>query len=196
MTHVSTTSAAFFEEKYRSQGDPWNFAGDAYENARYRSILRALAGKHFHAAFEPGCSIGILTRMLAAVADFVRACDFSESAVAASRTQCADVPNVTITCKALCEDEPWSTYDLVVLSEIGYYFGLPAWESLAARMCLELPSGATVVACHWLGHSTDHVLHGDEVHRVLATQPLLQELHRERHPGEKHGYRLDLWRKR
>ena len=58
-------------------------------------------------------------------------------------------------------DWPGGTFDLVVLSEIGYYFEL---DELAAPATASLDPGGTLIAAQWLRNSADHVLHGDEVH--------------------------------
>ena len=47
------------------------------------------------------------------------------------------------------------------------------------------------VAVHWLGESADHVLHGDEVHRVLAATLPWDVKHGVRHAG----FRIDVWRR-
>jgi hypothetical protein len=45
------------------------------------------------------------------------------------------------------------------------------------------------MAVHWLGHSTDHLLHGDEVHVIVQRGRGL------RHGGgyRDDGFRLDWW---
>ena len=64
---------------------------------------------------------------------------------------------------------PTSPVDLVVLSEIGYYLTEPVLVDLAHRIRGVLTPGGRVVAVHWTGESSDHVLHGRDVHRILDT---------------------------
>jgi len=77
---------------YREKTDPWNFATDAYERSRYESLLSALAGQRYHRAFEPGCSIGVLTASLAPFCDELLAIDLSETAISHARRRCAVYP--------------------------------------------------------------------------------------------------------
>ncbi len=55
-------NAAFFEHLYRLSEDPWEFRSSSYEQAKYNITLAALSREHYAHAFEPGCSVGELTR--------------------------------------------------------------------------------------------------------------------------------------
>jgi hypothetical protein len=48
------------------------------------------------------------------------------------------------------------------------------------------------VAVHWLGHSPDHVLHGDDVHQVLEASLGLERTKNDRGPG----FRINTWVRR
>jgi SAM-dependent methyltransferase len=187
MIFRSKTSAGFFEDRYRKQADPWGFATKEYEQKRFATIVRAAEHKRYRRAFEPGCSIGTLTERLAPLCDAVHASDFSETAVTHARERCAHLPHVQFSVAQLTEDTPLAGFDLVVFSEIGYYFRLAKWRAAVARLAGAMDSGATVIASHWLGHSRDHRISGDEVHDVLRAEPLLQLEYEERN----NGFRLD-----
>ena len=54
--------------------------------------------------------------------------------------------------------------------------------------------GGVLVAAHWLGHSPDHVLHGDDVHALLGVDDRRVPAGGERHADPTHaGFRLDRW---
>jgi SAM-dependent methyltransferase len=182
-------SPAFFEEKYRKKSDPWDFTVSEYELGRYQAIIAALAHKHYSRAFEPGCSIGVLTELLAAVCDFVEAIDFSETAVAQAQKRCAHLRNVDVLCASLPARMPVVGFDLIVLSEIGYYFARHDWMRISSALIEPMPKGGTLLAAHWLGHSNDHCVNGDQVHEVLLSLPKIKLEHSERH--EK--FRIDRW---
>src|ERR1700674_5851731 len=55
----------YFERLYAIEADPWRFASSNYERAKYKATLDTLKDDRYEAVFEVGCSIGILTRMLA-----------------------------------------------------------------------------------------------------------------------------------
>jgi Nodulation protein S (NodS) len=65
MSVKSPVSEASFEAKYRHSPDPWQFAASPYEQRRYAAILRSLSRARYSRAFEPGCSVGVLTAALA-----------------------------------------------------------------------------------------------------------------------------------
>lgn len=182
------------------------FADDAYERNRYDHILAHVPPGRYDTAFEPGCSIGVLTRQLADRCRRVIAIDIAETANADAHWRCADQPGVELTQGVLPDDLPDEPLDLVVLSEIGYYFTEPVLSDLAHRIRDVVSPGGRVVAVHWTGRSPDHVLHGRDVHRIPRTQLGLE--HRDgterRHdgsnrtsaqpePGAVKGYLLDVW---
>jgi SAM-dependent methyltransferase len=184
-----TSSPAFFEEKYQKTDDPWDFSGSEYELGRYESIVAALAHKRHRRAFEPGCSIGVLTERLSTVCDYVEAIDFSPTAVANAQERCSHLRNVDITCASLPDRMPVTGFDLIVLSEIGYYFAPDEWMRVSAALIDPMPKGGTLLAAHWLGDSKDHCISGDEVHEILLSLPGVQLEHSERHET----FRIDRW---
>jgi cyclopropane fatty-acyl-phospholipid synthase-like methyltransferase len=177
------SSAAFFEAKYKEKPDPWDFSSNAYELRRYDAIIRAIGHRRYARAFEPGCSIGVLTERLATHCDEVYAMDFSRSASAQAQARCARLPQVGVRCAALPEGTPARDFDLLVLSEIGYYFTPQDWQRVSAALINSLTQGATVLAAHWLGHSQDHRISEDDVHEILLTHTKLRIEHTERHPN-------------
>ena len=186
---LSPTSAEFFETMYAEREDPWEFASSQYERDRYAAIVRALGNRRYRRAFEPGCSIGILTPQLAAFCDRVEAMDISPTAAARARARCERLPNVQVLCGSLPEMIPDGEIDLVVFSEIGYYFTEIQLYSVARRLVKQISPQGTFLAVHWLGSSQDHVLDGDRVHSVMKTIPNLSLMQSERFPG----FRLDRW---
>jgi cyclopropane fatty-acyl-phospholipid synthase-like methyltransferase len=182
-------SAAAFEARYRGQRDPWHFATSDYEQERYRTTLRSLQRQRYGACFEPGCSVGELTAQLAARCSSVFATDVAPTAVAAARRRCAGMTNVEIACAPLSPQLRLHGFDLIVFSEIGYYFSARALARIARQVRRWLAAQGEFIAVHWLGHSADHRLHADEVHRILTEHLALQWAHGEVHPG----YRIDSW---
>lgn len=188
---IDPSSAEFFERKYREQADPWNFSGSAYELQRYRVTMQALAGQHFRHAFEPGCSVGVLTERLARVCDRVSAVDLSETAVQTAKARCAGLENVNVRAGSLADPLTDADFDLVVFSEIGYYLDAEELERCAKAVLERLVPGGWLLGVHWLGHSKDHRISGDEVHTVLGSMQGMKLEHSERHTG----FRLDRWTK-
>ena len=188
------TSQAFFEKMYASKADPWAFETSKYERSRYTAIFEALKHRRYAHAFEPGCAIGVLTEQLATLCDRVDATDISPTAIRRTAERCRNLPNVHTTCGALPALIPDGPFNLIVLSEIGYYFEEPILLDLANSLVDRMATSGTLIAAHWLGTSKDHLLHGDRVHEILATIPGVTLEHSERHPSTQHaGFRLDRW---
>jgi SAM-dependent methyltransferase len=186
---IDTVSKKFFEEKYRASRDPWNFASSSYELNRYGEIKRLLGNRTFNHAFEPGCSIGVLTERLAARCRHLFAMDISPTAVAMARQRCDRYPNVTIVEGALPNDLPPDTFDLIVFSEIGYYFDRSVLTAVRELLTQRLAKQGVFVGVHWLGISADHLLTGDEVHEVLRSSDSLRVTGSRRYDG----FLLESW---
>ncbi len=167
------SSKEFFEAKYQKSTDPWAFGTSEYEQSRYSSIMEWLTGWHFKRGFEPGCSIGVLTARLAAICQRLDAMDISPTAVTRASERCRLFPNVSIVQGAIPDDMPDATFDLIVFSEIGYYFREDQLSNLLIQLVSRLEPNGVFIAAHWLGESADHELNGADVHRVLRQMPAM-----------------------
>ncbi|WP_184222886.1 class I SAM-dependent methyltransferase [Granulicella aggregans] len=112
----------------------------------------------------------MLTEKLARHCDLVTAFDFSAPAALQAKTRCASLAQVDVRCASIT-DAFNGEFDLLVLSEIGYYFSRRVWQAISWRLLDRLAPGAVVVAAHWLGTSEHHSISGDEVHEVLRAHP-------------------------
>ena len=183
MSEVIHSQPAFFEDMYKSKSDPWDFENSEYERNRYRSILDALEDTLWKSALEPGCSVGVLTEGLAPLCERLLALDFSQTAARTARDRCLRFPKVQVECIGLGDLNSFSEFDLIVLSEIGYYFTESGWFDLTKRMVNDLQPGSTILVAHWTGHSDDHQISGDRVHEILMSHPNMKVTRSERHEG-------------
>lgn len=178
-----------FEQLYARDPDPWRFATSDYERDKYAATLAALPDQRFASGFEVGCSIGVLTRQLAARCDALLAVDVAESALAQARARCADLPGVQVERMVVPGDWPEGALDLVVFSEVLYYLGIPGLHLAARRTLDSLRPGGCVLLVNWHG-PTDGACTGDEAAELFtaACAPaLVPTLHR-----RTERYRLDL----
>ena len=194
------TSRQFFEQKYRASPDPWSFETNDYELRRYAIILEHIEAGRFDSVFEPGCSIGVLTEQLAARCGRVLAVDIAPTAVVAARRRCADHENVTIEHGALPHALASGPFDLIVFSEIGYYFSEHELAVLVERMSRRLSAGGSLIAAHWTGRSNDHVLTGRQVHAFLHEHLEMEHVAHVDHSADDDvaaartdGFVLDMW---
>ena len=61
----SSLGPEHFQRLYDASSDPWQFRSSQYEQAKYRATIASLGTRRFRSGFEAGCSIGVLTRLLA-----------------------------------------------------------------------------------------------------------------------------------
>jgi SAM-dependent methyltransferase len=171
-------SGEYFDRMYAAADDPWELASRWYEQRKYAITMAMLPQRRYRHAFEPGCSIGVLTELLTQRCDHVTAVDVADAALQTAATRVA--AGATFARGAL--DEPWpaGAFDLVVVSEVGYYLVADQLTDVVAREIPRLGQGATVLAAHWRHPVADYPLAGDEVHEILCAAPGLTRLGRYR----------------
>jgi cyclopropane fatty-acyl-phospholipid synthase-like methyltransferase len=147
-------SPGYFDTLYATNPDPWSFQTSDYEHAKYIATIAALGGAQFARGFEIGCSIGVLTRRLASHCDTLLSIDVAEAALAQARQRCADLKHVTFARMQVAR------FDLIVLSEVLYYFDSAGIAAIAAKVRASTDPGAPVVLVHWLG-ATNYPTGGD-----------------------------------
>ena len=187
-----TLPAAYFESLYAAEADPWAFASSDYEREKYAATLASLPRPHYARALEIGCSIGVLTRMLAGRCDAVVALDVAETALAAARERCTDLPGVTFHRMAVPGDWPPGQFDLILLSEVVYYLDAADVARLVTRLRDALAPEGDVVLVHWTGE-TDYPLTGDAAATLVieGAADILAVTRQERAAQ----YRLDVLRR-
>jgi hypothetical protein len=90
--HRRSRGPAHFQRLYDASPDPWQFRTSRYEQGKYRKTIEALGDRRFRSGFEPGCSIAVLTRLLAVRCDALLGVDVVEQALTTARMTCADQP--------------------------------------------------------------------------------------------------------
>jgi predicted TPR repeat methyltransferase len=172
MTSKPSLKPDYFDAIYQRDPDPWQFATSEYEAGKYRATLAALPRKHYRNGFEVGCSIGVLTRMLAERCDDLLAVDVSDGALAQAKEHCRDKANIGFARMQVPDELPEAVFDLIVLSEVAYYWAMPDLDRMIAWTSEHCADGGTVILVHWI-LDTDYPLTGDQVHdRFLAAPGL------------------------
>jgi SAM-dependent methyltransferase len=167
---MTSTRRRYFDDMYDGNGDPWDFESSAYEQRKYAVTMASLPDRHYGSVFEPGCSIGVLTALLAERCDRLLATDVVPAALERARSRLAAFRHVTLEECAIPEDWPEGTFDLIVLSEIAYYFDQSDLACVLARVVKSTVGGAHVIGVHWRG-TTDYPLSGDRAHEIIAATP-------------------------
>jgi SAM-dependent methyltransferase len=183
----------FFEALYEVDSDPWQFETSEYEAQKYATTLSALPHASYQSGFEIGGSIGVLTEKLAHRCHSLLSIDVSKIAQKQAIQRCRHLFNVDFQLMSVPREFPDRYFDLVILSEVGYYW---SWQDLrkAQRLMLDClqPKGHLLLV-HWTVDAKELPLTGSEVHNSflkLVPDPLkhLKGLNEQR-------YRLDLFEK-
>lgn len=160
------SSASTFDAMYADGTDPWGFHGSFYE-ARKRDLTLACLGRSRYASvIEVGCATGVLTRALAGRSDRLTGLDVSAQAL---EVAAVDAPaHATWVQAEVPHGLPGGAYDLVVLSEVGYFLTGTALLGTLRWARSVLRPGGEILLAHWQ-HDTDDVpLDGRLVHEQAA----------------------------
>jgi predicted TPR repeat methyltransferase len=179
----------YFEELYAESGDPWNFETSEYERNKYRRTLEVLGERRFERALEAGASIGVFTEMLAGRCDELLAVDVSERAVVAARERLSGHKHIVVERCTLPEEMPGGPFDLIVASEILYYYTKEEMLATLRSFERELAQGGVLLAVHWRRETRTDPLQGDEVHELLLEYTRLRNIK----TIYESDYRLDLF---
>ena len=150
----------YFTDLYERDADPWKFETSRYEHEKYSATLAALRSRRFVRGLEVGCSIGVLTLQLSLYCDNLIATDVSEIALGRARQRCAGLP-VTFQRQMAPAEWPAGRFNLIVLSEMLYYFDMRDLKRMARRVLAAIAADGVVLLVHWL-HPTEYPLNGDE----------------------------------
>jgi trans-aconitate methyltransferase len=171
-----TLGAGYFDAMYEAAPDPWGVEDRWYEQRKYAISLAQLPDRRYRRAFEPGCSIGVLTAMLAGRCDRLLSWDVAAGAVQAAARRTRDLPNVRVERRQIPHEWPEGRFDLIVFSEILYYLGDRDLEQVLDYGVHALEPGGTLLAVHWRHPVADYPRSGDDVHRVLVARAGLARL--------------------
>ncbi|WP_029251848.1 PIG-L family deacetylase [Paraoerskovia marina] len=164
---ASSLPAEFFDDFYSGRADPWGFETRWYEERKRALTLAALPRRRFASTLEVGCSTGVLTAELAGRSDRVLGIDIARAPLEVARRRLG--PAVELGTFQTPHEWPTGRFDLVVLSEVGYYWGARDLELGIRRAVDSLTDDGVLVACHWRHPVPEYPTTGDEVHAALLT---------------------------
>jgi SAM-dependent methyltransferase len=170
---------SYFDGKYAETADPWQLQQRWYERRKYAITLALLPYPRFRHAFEPGCSIGVLTEHLTHRCDHVTATDVATAALDAANRRFVEAGSrdrVTLLRSSLNESWPATQFDLVVLSEVGYYLDAAELRTVLDREVARLARGTVVIAAHWRHRVDDYPITGERANDIIGATPGLHHL--------------------
>lgn len=172
---ATSVSQAHFDNMYLVKDDPWDLATKWHDQRKYAITVASLPRERYRRCYEPGCSIGLLTRMLAPRCDAVLAVDSVESAVRQTQDNVREFPHVTARLADLPADLPDGTFDLIVVGDLLYYLSAADLDATIDGLVERLEPGGDLVSVHFrdrAGGSYD----GTAVHAALAARPGLDRV--------------------
>ncbi|WP_291055740.1 PIG-L family deacetylase [Herbiconiux sp.] len=165
--HLADDGGAGFDALHAGDPDPWGFETRWYEQRKRAVLLAALPQRAVSRTLEVGCSTGVLSRELALRSESFLGIDVSAVAVERARERNHDLPAAAFERMRAPEQWPEGGFDLVVLSELGYYLDDDELLALIERMTGSLEPGGAVVCCHWRHPVAGRTQTGDSVHAVV-----------------------------
>ncbi len=184
----------YFDQLYQKNGDPWDFEHSGYEKEKYAATLAALPNAVYQNAFEIGCSIGVLTQQLVLRCKKLLAVDGSEIPLKSAMKRLQQEPHVHFAKMCIPEDFPQDQFDLILVSEVGYYWSMEDLEKAKRLMINSLLPGGHLLLVHWI-LPTNYPLTGDQVHDEIGKPNHNTESLQHLYAHRTEQYRLDLWGK-
>jgi SAM-dependent methyltransferase len=178
-----------FTSLFARSDDPWQFRSRWYEARKRALTLACLPSQRYCSGYEPGCANGELSAALADRCEHLTISDGVAAAVKLARARVAGLSHVRVVQAWLPQQWPDETFDLVVISELGYFLTGDQLDLLATKLLSSLRSGGTVLACHWRWPIEGGELDGDAVHRTLQRRLAMPRLCTVLEPD----LRLDVW---
>ena len=173
---VAPTADDALDTLHRDDDDPWQVDRHWYERRKRDLTLAVLPRPRFRRGLEVGCSVGALTVELAGRCDAVVAVDSSGEAVRAAQQRVTRElgPRAPVEVTELAAPEEWpaGAFDLVVLSEVGYFLSPVALEALIDRVREALTDDGVVVLCHWRHPISGWPLDAAAVHEAFLAADL------------------------
>jgi hypothetical protein len=110
----------------------------------------------------------VLTARLAPRCDNLLALDVSRASLERASDRGLP-PSVRLRQGTLPHDWPIEVFDLIVFSEVGYYFSQADLDVVISHLQHSLSADGHLIAVHWRPKVADYPLSGDEVHQTLRT---------------------------
>lgn len=164
---TASRSRESFDAHYDRKPEGWDFDGSWYEQRKRAVTLAALPRRRYRSALELGCATGVLTAALTERADSVLGTDISRAPLERARRR---APSAQFVQAALPAEWPAGRWDLVVMSEVGYYLSPADLDATIDRVLASLDDDGVLVACHWRHPDSDAVTDGDTVDAHLAAR--------------------------
>jgi SAM-dependent methyltransferase len=191
-----TAARQHFEQMYQADPDPWCVVSSWYERRKRDLLLASLPREHYAHGFEPGCGNGEATQRLLQRCGRLCAVDFSDRAVGLCRERIPQRDRARLDLQALSLPWQWPKvpqdgFDLLVVSELAYYFDDAALAHFNRQCMASLQGGGHWLMCHWRHDAHDRLQTTQALHDSVASHGGLRLLLTHTEPD----FQLDIWQK-
>ncbi|MGH8462582.1 MAG: class I SAM-dependent methyltransferase [Pseudomonas sp.] len=181
--------AQYFADLYATSEDPWAFRTRWYERRKRALLMASLPRQCYQRVSEPACANGELRAELAQRSAALVCQDLDPTAVSLAKLRLAGLINVSVSQGRLPTDWPDGRFDLIVLSEIGYYLRPSDWLLVIEHSLASLTCDGGLLACHWRPPIAGCPQDGGQVHQLLARHLSLHPVYRH----EEVDFLLEYW---
>ena len=187
----TSVSLDYFTGLYLAKQDPWDLATKWHDQRKYAVTAASLPRQRYRRCYEPGCSVGLLTRLLAERCDEVLAVDCVPEAVRTAAENLRNLDHVRVTEAMVPAELPDGTFDLIVLGDLLYYLSTADLTALLDGLVARLEPGGDIVSVHFRNREDVGNYDGFNVQDALAGRADLQRV--VRHEDE--WFLLDVLRR-
>lgn len=179
----------YFNWRYRNP-DPYKVSASGYELEKMERVMATLGfEKRFGSILEIGCGEGNMTARLASISGRTLATDISDMAVRRTRETTSSFPNVETQRLDLLSDEPPGQFDLVVASEVLYYFEKGQLPAVLERITSCVKNGGSVALIHARALADDDMgvelkkFAARTIHEMFISDPRYSVIHDDIQPA-------------
>jgi trans-aconitate methyltransferase len=170
---AESVSLDYFIGLYLAKDDPWDNATKWSDQRKYAVMQASMRQPRYHRAYEPGCAVGVFTRLIAPRCDEILAVDSVAEAVAQARAHVAAFPSVRVEQARVPQQLPDGTFDLIVVGDLLYYLSADDLRALLDGLADRLEPGGDLVAAHFRDRANGGY-DGFTVHAALTGHPRLE----------------------
>jgi SAM-dependent methyltransferase len=160
----------YWDARYEETTDLFELEGTSHERRRYQFLLAALADGPLGRTLELGCSVGVLTRMLAERTDALVATDISEVVLDAAQKRLAEAGHDRIEFRQadLPDGVPEGPFGTIIASELLYYLRADEVSEAGRRLASALAPGGRLLTAHTRGYFPRHAISADHAARLVG----------------------------
>ncbi|MCP3424214.1 PIG-L family deacetylase [Nocardioides pinisoli] len=164
---MGTDTDDALDRVHRERPDPWD-VDSAYERRKRAVTLASLPRERYREALEVGCSVGAVAVDLAARCDRLLAVDSSPTAIDLARRRTTGTDGLEVRLARVPDEWPDGRFDLVSVSEIGYFLSPRGLAELVDLCLSSLTDDGHVLLCHWRHQPVGWPLAGPAVHAAFV----------------------------